>query len=153
MYLLLFLFWLILMGKVTTEIVIFGIGLTVLIGIMMYVLFDYTPKKEISYLIRVPLFVVYIFVLIREIIIANINVMQVITNKEIKIEPTLVTFRSGLRTSFGRFMLANSITLTPGTISVNVKDDVFTVHCLSTAFLDVSESSPFITYIKKLEGE
>ena len=153
MYLLLFLFWLILMGKVTTEIVIFGIGLTILVGIMMYVLFDYTPKKEMSYLIRVPLFVVYIFVLIREIIIANINVMQVITNKEIKIEPTLVTFRSGLRTSFGRFMLANSITLTPGTISVNVKGDVFTVHCLSTAFLDVSESSPFITYIKKLEGE
>ena len=153
MYLLLFLFWLILMGRVTTEIVIFGIGLTVLTGIMMYVLFGYTPKKEIRYLIRVPLFVVYIFVLIREIIIANINVMQVITNKEIKIEPTLVTFRSGLRTGFGRFMLANSITLTPGTISVNVKGDVFTVHCLSTAFLDVSESSPFITYIKKLEGE
>ena len=152
MYLLLFLFWLILMGRVTTEIVIFGIGLTVLTGIMMYVLFGYTPKKEIRYLIRVPLFVVYIFVLIREIIIANINVMQVITNKEIKIEPTLVTFRSGLRTGFGRFMLANSITLTPGTISVNVKGDVFTVHCLSTAFLDVSENSPFITYIKRLEG-
>ena len=152
MYLLLFLFWLILMGRVTTEIVIFGIGLTVLTGIMMYVLFGYTPKKEIRYLIRVPLFVVYIFVLIREIIIANINVMQVITNKEIKIEPTLVTFRSGLKTSFGKFMLANSITLTPGTISVNVKGDVFTVHCLSTAFLDVSENSPFITYIKRLEG-
>ena len=152
MYLLLFLFWLILMGRVTTEIVIFGIGLTVLTGIMMYVLFGYTPKKEIRYLIRVPLFVVYIFVLIREIIIANINVMQVITNKEIKIEPTLVTFYSGLKTSFGKFMLANSITLTPGTISVNVKGDVFTVHCLSTAFLDVSENSPFITYIKRLEG-
>ena len=152
MYLLLFLFWLILMGRVTTEIVIFGIGLTVLTGIMMYVLFGYTPKKEIRYLIRVPLFVVYIFVLIREIIIANINVMQVITNKEIKIEPTLVTFQSGLKTSFGKFMLANSITLTPGTISVNVKGDVFTVHCLSTAFLDVSENSPFITYIKRLEG-
>ena len=104
MYLLLFLFWLILMGRVTTEIVIFGIGLTVLTGIMMYVLFGYTPKKEIRYLIRVPLFVVYIFVLIREIIIANINVMQVITNKEIKIEPTLVTFHSGLKTSFGKFM-------------------------------------------------
>ena len=152
MYLLLFLFWLILMGRVTTEIVIFGIGLTVLTGIIMYVLFGYTPKKEIRYLIRVPLFVVYIFVLIREIIIANINVMQVITNKEIKIEPTLVTFHSGLKTSFGKFMLANSITLTPGTISVNVKGDVFTVHCLSTAFLDVSENSPFITYIKRLEG-
>ena len=128
MYLLLFLFWLILMGRVTTEIVIFGIGLTVLTGIMMYVLFGYTPKKEIRY------------------------VMQVITNKEIKIEPTLVTFHSGLKTSFGKFMLANSITLTPGTISVNVKGDVFTVHCLSTAFLDVSENSPFITYIKRLEG-
>lgn len=152
MYLLLFLFWLILMGRVTTEIFIFGIGLTVLTGIMMYVLFGYTPKKEIRYLIRVPLFVVYIFVLIREIIIANINVMQVITNKEIKIEPTLVTFHSGLKTSFGKFMLANSITLTPGTISVNVKGDVFTVHCLSTAFLDVGENSPFITYIKRLEG-
>ena len=49
-------------------------------------------------------------------------------------------------------MLANSITLTPGTISVNVKGDVFTVHCLSTAFLDVSENSPFIIYIKRLEG-
>ena len=57
-----------------------------------------------------------------------------------------------MEASFGKFMLANSITLTPGTISVNVKGDVFTVHCLSTAFLDVSENSPFITYIKRLEG-
>ena len=116
------------MGKVTTEIVIFGVVLVLLIAIMMYILFGYTPKKEFRYLIRVPLFVVYIFVLIREIIIANINVMKVITNTEIKIEPTLVSFHSGLKTSFGNFMLANSITLTPGTISVNVKGDLFSVH-------------------------
>lgn len=140
------------MGKVTTEIVIFGLILVLLIAIMMYILFGYTPKKELRYLIRVPLFIVYIFVLIREIIIANINVMKVITNTEIKIEPTLVTFHSGLKTNFGNFMLANSITLTPGTISVNVKGDLFSVHCLSTSFLDVSETSPFITYIRRLEG-
>ena len=65
--------------------------------------------------------------------------------------PTLVTFQSGLKTDFGRFLLANSITLTPGTITVQVEGDTFTVHCLDKSMLDTSENGTFQRWIRKLE--
>ena len=65
---------------------------------------------------------------------------------------TLVTFRTDLKTEFGRFLLANSITLTPGTITVQVKGDRLTVHCLDKSMLDTSDDGVFQRWIRKLEA-
>lgn len=152
MYTLLFVFWLVLNGKLTAEILLTGIVLTVAIGALMYVLLGYTPAREWRFLKKVPLFFLYVFVLIWEIIKANAGMISVIFNKKRRIEPALVTFRTGLKTRFGRFILANSITLTPGTITIRVDGDRFVVHCLAPEFLDVSENSVFLRWIRRLEA-
>jgi multicomponent Na+:H+ antiporter subunit E len=48
-----------------------------------------------------------------------------------KIDPRMVNFKTRLKSDVARVTLANSITLTPGTITVRVEGDVFTVHALS----------------------
>ena len=152
MYILLFIFWIILNAKITLEVCLLGLGLTALIGVLQYILFKYTPRKDLRVLKKIPLFLAYIFVLLIEIVKANFSVMQLILHRNRKTSPTLVTFESGLKTDFGRFLLANSITLTPGTITVEINDDLFTVHCLSRTLLDTSPDSTFIRWIRRLEA-
>ena len=152
MYLLLFGFFLILNGKLTAEILLVGLVCTLLPALLMYVFFGYTPKKDLRVLKKLPLFLAYIFVLLFEIIKAAFSVMRLIVDKRVPIEPTLVSFQPALRTGFGRFILANSITLTPGTITVDIKDGVFTVHCLKKSMLDTSADSTFLRWIRRLEA-
>lgn len=152
MYILLFIFWIILNSKITWEVCLLGLGLTALSGILLFILFNYTPRRDLTVLKKLPLFIAYVFVLIGEIVKANLQVADLILHKKKKTSPTLVTFQAGLKTEFGRFILANSITLTPGTITVEVNDDVFTVHCLSRPLLDTSPDSVFIRWIRRLEA-
>ena len=153
MYLLLFIFWIILNGKITLEIVLLGLFLLLCLSLLLNVLFHYSPKKEVRFLKKLPLFVVYLFVLVWEIVKANFAVMRtVLFEKRSSEHSVLVTFPVRLKTGWGRFLLANSITLTPGTISVETSDDSFTVHCLKREFLDTSENSVFLRWNRKLEA-
>ncbi len=152
MYLLLFIFWVILNGKLSPEIILLGLGFTALIGLLLRLLFGYSPKKELRVLRKSPYFAAFFFVLVYEIIRANLAVIRLIARGEKKLHPVLVTFDSDLRTDFCRCLLANSITLTPGTITVEAEDDVFTVHCLSERLLDCSDHNPLLRLLRKMEA-
>ena len=152
MYVLLFCFWLLLNGNVTLEIVLLGLAVTALMALLEYTLFGYTPKTEGMLLRKAPVFCAYIPVLMWEILKAGWAVSKVVLFRRYKVTPTLVTFRTDLKTEFGRFLLANSITLTPGTITVQVKGDRLTVHCLDKSMLDTSDAGVFQRWIRKLEA-
>lgn len=152
MYVLLFCFWLLLNGNVTLEIVLLGLAVTALMALLEYTLFGYTPKTEGMLLRKAPVFCAYIPVLMWEILKAGWAVSKVVLFRRYKVTPTLVTFRTNLKTEFGRFLLANSITLTPGTITVQVKGDRLTVHCLDKSMLDTSDDGVFQRWIRKLEA-
>lgn len=152
MYVLLFCFWLLLNGNVTLEIVLLGLAVTALMALLEYTLFGYTPKTEGMLLRKAPVFCAYIPVLMWEILKAGWAVSKVVLFRRYKVTPALVTFRTDLKTEFGRFLLANSITLTPGTITVQVKGDRLTVHCLDKSMLDTSDDGVFQRWIRKLEA-
>ena len=152
MYVLLFCFWLLLNGNVTLEIVLLGLAVTALMALLEYTLFGYTPKTEGMLLRKAPVFCAYIPVLMWEILKAGWAVSKVVLFRRYKVTPTLVTFRTDLKTEFGRFLLANSITRTPGTITVQVKGDRLTVHCLDKSMLDTSDDGVFQRWIRKLEA-
>lgn len=75
--------------------------------------------------------VAYFIWLIKEIIVANIDVIKRIISPELPISPTWVKVKSTQKTRLGRVLFANSITLTPGTVSVQIDDDTILVHGLS----------------------
>lgn len=152
MYILLFCFWLLLNGRLTAEIFLLGLAVTAALAWLEYTLFGYKPQQELRFVRKAPLFLAYVFVLVWEIIKANFQVSKYILFKKYRIAPKLVTFRTDLRTDFGRFLLANSITLTPGTITIRVEGDTLTVHCLEGSMLDCSENSTFQRWIRRLEA-
>ena len=153
MYLVLFLFWLLLNGKLTLEVILLGLVITVLMAILEWKLFGFGPKQELGVVRRAPVFCAYLPVLLWEIVKAGTVVGRDILFRRYKLTPTLVSFHTDLKTDFGRFLLANSITLTPGTITVSVEGDKLTVHCLDKSMLDTSPDGTFQRWIRKMEGK
>lgn len=153
MYIVLFLFWLLLNGKLTTEVVGLGLVIAALLGALEWGLFGYGPRQELRVLRKAPVFCAYLPVLFWEILKAGLVVGRDILFRRYRLTPTLVTFQTDLKTDFGKFLLANSITLTPGTITVEVKGDRLTVHCLDKSMLDTSPDGTFQRWIRKMEAK
>lgn len=151
MLVLFFLIWIIFNGNITTEIVIFGVVIAAAVFAFICKFMDYSLKKEWFLYRRLLAFVAYVVVLILEIIKANISVIRmIVTSKEI-VEPVIVKFKVDLRTEAARVVLANSITLTPGTITVSLEEDEFVVHCLDKNFSEGMENSLFVKLLQKME--
>ncbi len=75
--------------------------------------------------------VLYSVWLAREVVLSAIDVSRRIMDPSLPIEPTVVRLPLAQRTDAGRTVYANSITLTPGTVSIDLADDVVVVHALS----------------------
>lgn len=68
--------------------------------------------------------------LLWQICLANLQVARIILSPRLPIDPVLVRFRPDLRTSLSRVVLGNSITLTPGTYTLEIEDGEFLVHAI-----------------------
>ncbi len=86
-----------------------------------------------------------------EIIKANMAVIPMIVSANMEPEPVIVRIRTKLQSKTARVLLANSITLTPGTITVALEGDELTIHCLDRSFLDGVVDSSFEKALLKLE--
>ena len=153
MYVLFFLAWIIFNGNITLEIVIFGVVIATLMFAFMCKFMDYSFKKEINVYKKSIWFLAYIGLLIREIIKANLAIIPKILTVEEEMEPCLVKFKTTLKSDFTRMLLANSITLTPGTITVSLKGDEYTIHCLDTSLANDLENIVFEEILSKLDEE
>ena len=122
MYLLYFLLWIIYNGNVTVEICLFGMVIAAAIFAFTCRFMDYSIEKEKQNLKKVFLFFRYACVLVMEIVKANFTVIHMILSEEEEVEPALVNFTSDMQTPAGKALLANAITLTPGTITVSLED-------------------------------
>lgn len=77
--------------------------------------------------LRLPLFILR---LIWEIIKANIDVAKIIIDPKLPVDPRIVRYRTFLTGDLPRTFFADSITLTPGTVTVDIQDDTLSIHCL-----------------------
>ncbi|RLD16692.1 Na+/H+ antiporter subunit E [candidate division KSB1 bacterium] len=93
-----------------------------------------TPKKVIYS-------VIYIFYLFIEIVKSNFDVAYRVVQPRIPINPGIVKVQTRLKSKVGRMILANSITLTPGTLSVEVKNDHYYIHWIDVTDMDVQGAS------------
>ena len=151
MYLLFVLFWIILNGKITLELVILGLLFALVFYGFAYKFLGLTWIKEKKIWKCTIWGIQYALILLKEIIIANLTVLKIILSKKKKIHPVLVKFPAPLKSHLLQVILANSITLTPGTITVRLYEEKFEVHCLDESMAEGLNDSVFVKMLKKLE--
>ena len=97
-------------------------------------LFKNSGKSVGKRLAEAGRFISYCGWLLYQILLANMHVIALALFKDYRdreLDPHIFTFKTKLRTDFARFVLANSITLTPGTITIRIEDALFHVHAVS----------------------
>ncbi|MBS7339446.1 MAG: Na+/H+ antiporter subunit E [Lachnospiraceae bacterium] len=151
MFFIFFLIWIIFNGQFTFEIAAFGVVIAGLMYLFICKFLNYHPKTDLLLCKKFFLVLQYVFVLITEIIKANFAVIRMIMSSRYEIEPAIVRFKTDLKTTPARVLLANSITLTPGTITVSLEEDEYVVHCLDKELAEGINRSVFVTLLRKLE--
>ena len=151
MFIVYFALWVILNGKWTTEIGVFGVIFAAALYAFSCRFMGYGLKKDLRYLRRLPSTIRYGATLLAEIFKANVTVMKMILDKNFEPQPQLVHFESGLKEVRHRVALADSITLTPGTITCQLEGDRYLVHCLDAAMVDGLDNGVFVEKLTQME--
>lgn len=151
LYITLFLLWVILNGKFNLEICLFGLALSAAIAVFARKQLGYGQGGKRRTFRYYLLAVWYGAVLVIEIIKANIAVLKIAFARRLNFQPALVYFNVGLKEDRSRVLLADSITMTPGTITVILEDGRYCVHCLDESLAKGIDRSVFVKLLEKME--
>ncbi|WP_051617101.1 Na+/H+ antiporter subunit E [Desulfonatronovibrio hydrogenovorans] len=125
--------WLILSGHFDLEHIIYG-ALSVALVVWLNYRVRHIPMSNGDCLsgscIIVHRLILYLFWLVIQIVKSGTFVAYLTLHPRMPINPMIVRFRSSLPNPLAKVILGNSITLTPGTLTVDIRDDFFTVHAL-----------------------
>lgn len=139
-----FLTWPFVDGKIDLQVVIAGIVAAFIVAILFH---DILPKEHIVFIspVRVFWFLVYVPVFFYYVIVANLDVVYRVLHPKMPIKPGIVKVKTNLKTESGITALANSITLTPGTLTVDLTEDGFLyVHWIYVKSEDLEDATNFI---------
>ena len=148
-----FVLWLIFNGQAGSQVIITGIFISILLDYLLrkFLGFNFNLSGFITCLKLFPVALLYLIILLIEIIKANFVIIKLVLAKNIELEPCLVTFKTSLETDAARVTLANSITLTPGTITVSLENDTLMIHALNREMAEAVKNSIFEKILRKME--
>jgi multicomponent Na+:H+ antiporter subunit E len=142
-------FWLIISGHYTALILSLGaasVALVVYISHRMDVVDHEAQPLHLT--LRLPAYWAW---LLKEIVLSNFDVVYRIWRGNSTLSPTRIVVRAGQRTAIGRVIYANSITLTPGTVSMDLQDGDITVHALTRKTAESLQSGEMDRRVRRLE--
>lgn len=122
-----FLIWTALGYPLSNQEIIYGLALSFLITLLAHLYNKVTKQfkfKSLFYLIK------YFVVFLVELIKANLNMARIVLTTSLPISPKVIKVKTTLTSPIAKAFLANSITLTPGTISVEIEDDALYIHAV-----------------------
>jgi multicomponent Na+:H+ antiporter subunit E len=144
-FIVLFGIWLLLTLNVTLPNIAVG-ALSAFVITLFFAKYSLNAEKKQAHIQRYVWALIYGFIFLWECIKANIDVMYRVIHPKMPVKPGIVKVKSSLKTDIGKVFLANSITMTPGTITVDIIDDYFYVH-----WIFVHSKDPAI-YTQKILG-
>jgi multicomponent Na+:H+ antiporter subunit E len=140
MFATLLLFWLMLMGRLTVDILVVGvlaslvIALLYPVGLSFFTEFRATPEAFVAGLR-------YFGYFFKELVKSNLRLAAIVLSPSLPIKPGIVKVRTRLKSRMGRLMLANSITLTPGTLTVEMDGEWLYIHWVSVQSPDIEAAT------------
>ena len=148
LFIVLFGFWLLMSGYYTPLILSLGV-ISCLLCVYLTIKGKFLDDETLP-IYFFPRLIQYTLWLIKEILKSNIQTAKVIIMKSE--EPELFSVKATQKTNEGKVTYANSITLTPGTVTTQIKNDIFEVHALTKDFGDdvrSSEMDKMVTWLEK----
>ncbi|QTR55156.1 Na+/H+ antiporter subunit E [Thiothrix unzii] len=152
----LMLFWLMLSGKLDTDVLIVGAVASLIIallyrdGLSFFTEFRFTPQAIVAGFRYYGYF-------LQELFKSNLKMAAIVLSPSLPITPGIVKVRTRLKSRMGRLMLANSITLTPGTLTVEMAGEWLYIHCVTVGATDIEAAtaeivSGFESYLEVMYG-
>ncbi len=142
--------WLLLSGHFTPTLITYGVLCCVgVVALMAHLRILDHEALPTHFGIRPFLYLPW---LLKEIVLSNLAVARVILSPSLPIHPRILRVTAGQKTEVGQVIYANSITLTPGTVTLDVRDGHFLVHALTTesaAGLLSGEMDRRVTYLEE----
>ena len=148
LFIVLFGFWLLMSGYYTPLILSLGV-ISCLLCVYLTIKGKFLDNETLP-IYFFPRLIQYTLWLIKEILKSNIQTAKVIIMKSE--DPELFSVKATQKTNEGKVTYANSITLTPGTVTTQIKNDIFEVHALTKDFGDdvrSSEMDKMVTWLEK----
>ena len=152
MYLVYLALWIVFNGRFTWEIAAFGAVVSAAVYYFSVKFLGYDPKKELRAVKMLPRIFKYLWLLVKEIAKSNHALIRTIYGRANEIKPRLVTFKTPLKGAY-KSILADCITVTPGTISVISEEDRLTVHALDASFAEGIEDTDFQKQLLEMQKE
>ena len=154
LFILTLLFWLLITFSLQLANIITGAVAALLTTIIFGRYFVHNVKKFLQPQ-RYFWLIVYLLIFTWECIKANFDVAYRVIHPGMPIKPGIVKVKLGIKSGIAKTMLANSITMTPGTIAVDVIDDIMYIHWIYVSSQDPGDytekiSGRFEKYIKKI---
>ena len=150
MFVVLLALWLVFAGSVTVTNLLLGALVSGLITLLCTKYMGYSTKQFYRRLSKADEIAVYLLYLLKEIVKENFDVLRFIYRRG-QPKPMLVRFHGGVQSEALRVLVANSITLTPGTYTVKLEGDEYAVHALDEYFQVDIEYSAFFKMARKVE--
>lgn len=152
MFLICLLLWILFNGRITLEILLFGIAISLAVYAVSCALLGFSFEKDRAFVRRIPGIAKLLGILLKEIVKANLAVTGMIYSGR-KLKPCFVSFRTPLKTRGAQVALADCITLTPGTITGLMEDGEFTIHCIDGSMSADIGDSVFSRQLQAIEGK
>lgn len=148
-----FILWLLLTWSIEYPRLLVGIAVAIIAMLMYGAIFTSDPKKFANPL-RYLRFIYYIPIFFYHCIKANFDVMYRVIHPERPIKPGIVKVKTSLRSDIAKTFLANSITLTPGTMAVDVDGEYLYIHWIWVEDTEVEKATKLIPekFEKHLKG-
>ncbi len=140
--------WLLLVWSLDPVLLSIGIVLSIVLAVIfcsncdLFESINLTPKA-FAYTF------IYLFVFLVELIKANIDITRRVLSPSLPINPGIVKVKTRLKSKMARLILADSITLTPGTFTLQVEDDTFYIHWVNVEQDDVEKATEAL--VRKFE--
>lgn len=139
----LLLFWALLNGSLASDVLIVGILVSAIIAFFFrghlgwFSELRLTPKSLATT-------VAYIVYYLKALITSNLNVAGIVLSPDLPVRPGIVKVKTRLKSSMGRMLLCNSITLTPGTLTVDMDGEWLYIHWVTVDSPDIEAATQAI---------
>lgn len=155
-FVVLMIFWIMLDGSLAPDVLIVGAVASALVvllhrdGLQFLTEARFTPQAAAAA-------IGYVVFFLKELVKSNLHIAAVVLDPSLPVHPGIVKVRTRLRSRTARLLLANSITLTPGTLTVEIEGEWLWIHWVTMEAADPEEAtrqivSGFEGYLEAIYG-